>query len=54
MKSEIEFIHSNQQWTFVDPPKGIISIECKWIYKRKIVIDGKIEAYKAMLVAKGY
>ena len=29
MKSEIDSIHSNQVWTLVDPPKGIIPIGCK-------------------------
>ena len=36
----------------MDPPEGIISIRCKWIYKRKIGADGKVETYKARLVAK--
>ena len=54
MKSEIDSMHSNQVWTLVDPSEKIISIGCKWIYKRKIDADGKIETYKARLVAKNY
>ena len=54
MKSEIDSMHLNQVWTLVDPPEGIVLIGCKWIYKRKIDINGKIETYKAKLVAKGY
>ena len=38
----------------MDPLEGIISIGYKWIYKKKIGIDGKIETYKASLVAKDY
>ena len=30
------------------------SIGCKWIYKRKRGIDGKVKTFKARLVAKGY
>ena len=29
MKLEIDSIHSNQVWTLVDPPQGIVSIGCK-------------------------
>ena len=47
-------MHSNQVWTLVDPPKRIISIGYKWIYKRKIGIDGKVETYKARPVVKDY
>ena len=54
MKSEIDSMHSNQVWSLVDPPEGIVPIGCKWIYKRKIGADGKVETFKARLVAKGY
>lgn len=54
MKSEMDSMYTNQVWTLVDPPEGIVPIGCKWIYKRKIGSDGKIETYKARLVAKGY
>ena len=37
IKSEIDSMHSNQVWTLVDPPEGIVPIGCKWIYKRKMV-----------------
>ena len=29
MKSKISLMHSNRVWTLVDPPEGIISIDCK-------------------------
>ena len=54
LKSEIDSMHLNQVWTLVDPPEGIVSIGCKWIYKRKIDVDSKVESYKARLMAKGY
>ena len=38
----------------MNPPEGIVSIEYKWIYKRKIGSDGKIETFKTRLVAKDY
>ena len=50
----MDSMHSNQIWTLVDPPEGIIPIGYKWIYEKKIGANGKIETYKARLMAKGY
>ena len=47
-------MYSNKVWTFVELPVGVNLIGCKWIYKKKIKIDEKIETYEARLVAKGY
>ncbi|RVW68552.1 Retrovirus-related Pol polyprotein from transposon TNT 1-94 [Vitis vinifera] len=38
----------------IKTPKGIKPIGCKWVYKRKRGVDGKVETYKVRLVAKGY
>ena len=54
MKIEIESMYSNQVWLLVDPPDGTKSIGCKWVYKRKRGVDGKVETFKARLVAKDY
>ena len=54
MKSEMDSMHIKHVWTLVVPPEGIIPIWYKWIYKRKIGAYGKVENYKAWLVAKGY
>lgn len=47
-------MYSNQSGIFEDHPEGIKPIECKWIYKRKRGVDGKVETFKAILDAKGY
>ena len=47
-------MYSNQVWSLVDPPEGIVPKGCKWIYKRKLGADGKVVTFKARLVAKGY
>ena len=47
-------MHINKVWTLENVPKGSIPIGCKWIFKKKISADGKIETYKARLVTKGY
>ena len=43
IKLEIDSMHLNQVWTLVDPSESIVSIGCKWIYKRKISTDGKVK-----------
>ncbi|KAL0283552.1 UNVERIFIED_CONTAM: hypothetical protein Sradi_7224900 [Sesamum radiatum] len=54
MKSVMDSVGSNQIWTLVDPPKGVRSVGCKWIYKHKLGANGEATAFKARLVAKGY
>ena len=54
MKSELDSIYSNQVWDIVKAPNSIKPVGCKWVYKRKRGIDGKVETFKARLVAKRY
>jgi len=54
IKNEIEALNMNETWSITDLPPGKRSIGCKWVYKLKFNADGKIERYKACLVAKGY
>ena len=54
MRFEIESMGDNQVWNLVDLPDGFKAIECKWIYKKKIDMDGNVHIHKARLVAKGY
>ena len=54
MKSEIESMKENLVWNLIDPPDGVRTIECEWIYKKKKDIDGNVHIYKARLVAKGF
>ncbi|CAA7021408.1 unnamed protein product [Microthlaspi erraticum] len=50
----MDSMSENQVWTLVDLPDGVKAIECKWVFKKKIDMDGNIQIYKARLVAKGY
>ena len=54
MKSELDSMYSNQVWDLVEEPNGIKPVGCKQVYKRKRGIDGKVETFKARLVAKWY
>ena len=47
-------MYSNQVWDLVKAPNDIKPVNCKWVYKRKRGIDGKVETFKARLVVKGY
>ena len=51
MKAELESMDSNQVWDLVEAPANIKSIGCKWVYKRNRGSYGKVETFKARLVA---
>ena len=52
MDSEMKSMYTNLVWDLVDVPEGVKPIGCKWVYKRKRGIDGKVETFKARLVTK--
>ncbi|GJT50518.1 retrotransposon protein, putative, ty1-copia subclass [Tanacetum coccineum] len=54
MKSEIQSMYDNKVWNLVDTTPGLNMVGCKWIFKKKTDMDGKVHTYKARLVAKGY
>jgi Reverse transcriptase (RNA-dependent DNA polymerase) len=54
MRSEIQSMYDNQVWNLVDFPEGAHPIENKWVFKRKLDVDGNLTTYKARLVAKGF
>jgi len=54
MQTEIEALHANNTWKFVDPTPNTVPIGSKWVYKIKRYADGSIERFKARLVAQGF
>lgn len=54
MESELQALKDHHTWTLVDLPKEKKAIGLKWVYKVKVSMDGKIQKYKARIVAKGY
>ena len=40
MKSEMDSMYANQVWILVDAPEGVIPIDYKWVFKKKIGEDG--------------
>ena len=47
-------MYINQVWILVDVLEGVTLKGCKWVFKKKIRVDGQVETYKARLVAKGF
>ena len=54
MDSEIQSMYDNQVWDLVENTPGNKTVGCKWVFKKKTDMDGKVHTYKARLVAKGY
>ncbi|GKV43282.1 hypothetical protein SLEP1_g50595 [Rubroshorea leprosula] len=54
MEEEIKALKQNQTWGLVPKPNDVKLVSCKWVYKVKTRPDGKIESYKARLVARGF
>ena len=50
----MDSMYINQVWNLIEAPKGINPIGCKWVFKKKIDMDGKVNTYKERLVAKGF
>ena len=54
MEKEIKSLQENEVWELVELPDGRKPVGNKWVFKLKTDEDGKIERYKARLVAQGY
>ncbi|KAJ3704232.1 hypothetical protein LUZ61_007937 [Rhynchospora tenuis] len=53
MQSEIDALERNGTWSLEDLPANKTAIGCKWVYRIKYHADGRVERYKARLVALG-
>eukprot|EP00253_Pinus_taeda_P024510 PITA_24510 len=51
---EMTSLHKNEAWNLVVLPSGRKPIGRKWVFKKKTNAEGKVEKYKAWLVAKDY
>ena len=52
LNDEIDSIMGNNTWVLTDLPPGSKPLGCKWIFKRKMKVDGTIEKFKARLVIR--
>ncbi|GJY28762.1 zinc finger, CCHC-type containing protein [Tanacetum coccineum] len=54
INDEMYSIMGNNTWVLVDLPSGCKPLSYKWIFKRKLKVDGTIEKFKAWLVIQGF
>ena len=54
MMEELDALRKNKTWELAHLPEGKKAVSCKWIYTIKQNSEGKIDRYKARLVARGY
>jgi hypothetical protein len=54
MECKIQSMHGNQVWNLVDPIDGVRPIGCKWVFKKKTIMDENVHIYKARLVVKDF
>ena len=54
IQAELDALTKMKTWQVVERPKGRNFVQCKWVFKIKKDVEGKIERYKAHLVAKGF
>ncbi|GKB40155.1 zinc finger, CCHC-type containing protein [Tanacetum coccineum] len=54
INDEMDSIMGNNTWVLADLPPGCKPLGCKWIFKRKLKVDGTIEKFKARLVIQGF
>jgi hypothetical protein len=54
MVEEMAALDNNEAWDLVELLTGRNPIGRKWVFKKKLNAEGKVEKYKAQLVAKGY
>jgi hypothetical protein len=54
MAEELRSMNSNDVWDLVEILIGAKRVGCKWVYQMKYDSKGKIERFKARLIAKGF
>ncbi|GJV23249.1 zinc finger, CCHC-type containing protein [Tanacetum coccineum] len=54
INDEMDYIMGNDTWVLTDLPSVYKPLVCKWIFKRKMKVDGIIEKFKARLVLQGF
>jgi hypothetical protein len=54
MVEEYDSIVKNSAWEIVPRPVDKSVVGSRWIYKVKKVLDGSVEKYKAIFVARGF
>ena len=54
VNDELESIYKNNVWQIVNKPENCNVISTRWVFVKKMDKDGKLQKYKARLVARGF
>ncbi|GJY38718.1 zinc finger, CCHC-type containing protein [Tanacetum coccineum] len=54
INDKMDSIMGNNSWVLTNLPPGCKPLGYKWIFKRKLKVDGTIEKFKARLVIQGF
>ena len=54
MDEEMNSLQKNTTWELVSLPPGRKLVQCKWVFRTKVAVDGRTYKYKVRLVAKGF
>ena len=54
IQEEIASLLENETWETVDPPPGVRILGGRYVFKKKLGLNGEVLRYKARWVAKGY
>ncbi|GJY06806.1 zinc finger, CCHC-type containing protein, partial [Tanacetum coccineum] len=54
INDDMDSIMGNNTWVLADLPSGCKPLGCKWIFKRKLKVDGTVEKFNARLVIQGF
>lgn len=54
MQVEFEALKKNQTWILVPASSTQLVVDHKWVFKKKLNVDGSLHKLKARLVAKGF
>ncbi|GJR34289.1 retrotransposon protein, putative, ty1-copia subclass [Tanacetum coccineum] len=54
MNVEMQSMKDNDVWVLVELPPNARTVGSKWLFKKKIDMDGAVYVFKARLVAKGF
>lgn len=54
VNDEMDSIMGNNKWFLTDLRPGCKPLGCKWIFKKKMKVDGTVDKFKARLVTQGF
>ena len=54
MQEDFKYLQDNETWELVPFPSKRKLVQCKWVYRIKVVSDCSNIKYKAILVSKGF